>query len=366
MKKSTVCLAMIVRDESAIIERCLESVCKFVDTYCIVDTGSKDDTPSKIVRFFSDKGLNGKLFHVPFIDFATNRTDCLERAKVMADYVLVMDADEEFVDDGLGFDYAKHNLTADWYSVKYSGDFLYTYPVLFNSKAEVVYHGMTHEYPVLKKKYVGVTEVADFFTIVHHADGGTRAEKYKRDIKLLKASIERDPYDTRSMFYLANSYYDINEELLAIETYIKRIEMPGGYMSEKYFCIIRLVQLYLKRGKVSEALYHVFESMGDVPDRLDILYYMGVYYYDHNNYEAAFFFLYKIANAPLPSDLFFIDKPIYEYLASFYCGLAAYYTGRVGIFAVMNERVATSEYKPGDRAEAYVKTAIENRKFYTS
>ena len=38
------CLNMIVRDESAVIERCLASVRPHVDHWVIVDTGSVDDT----------------------------------------------------------------------------------------------------------------------------------------------------------------------------------------------------------------------------------------------------------------------------------------------------------------------------------
>jgi len=44
-------LCMIVKNEGKIIQRCLESVIGIIDEYCIVDTGSDDDTPALINSF---------------------------------------------------------------------------------------------------------------------------------------------------------------------------------------------------------------------------------------------------------------------------------------------------------------------------
>src|ERR1700733_3920461 len=48
-KKQKICLNMIVKDESRIIKRCLDSVKPFIDYWVIVDTGSKDGT-QKIIK----------------------------------------------------------------------------------------------------------------------------------------------------------------------------------------------------------------------------------------------------------------------------------------------------------------------------
>ena len=41
---------MIVKDESKVIKRCLDSVKPLIDYWVIVDTGSKDDTKKVIKR----------------------------------------------------------------------------------------------------------------------------------------------------------------------------------------------------------------------------------------------------------------------------------------------------------------------------
>lgn len=48
-------LCMIVKDNAKIIERCLSSVINYIDEAVIVDTGSEDDTPWVIEKFFNKK-----------------------------------------------------------------------------------------------------------------------------------------------------------------------------------------------------------------------------------------------------------------------------------------------------------------------
>ena len=54
----TLCLNMIVKNESKIILRLLDSVLRIIDCYCICDTGSNDDTIEKIEYYF--KTIPGK------------------------------------------------------------------------------------------------------------------------------------------------------------------------------------------------------------------------------------------------------------------------------------------------------------------
>ena len=42
--KPTLCLNMIVKNESKIITRLFDSVLQIIDSYCICDTGSNDNT----------------------------------------------------------------------------------------------------------------------------------------------------------------------------------------------------------------------------------------------------------------------------------------------------------------------------------
>src|SRR5712671_3331456 len=89
-----ICLNMIVKNESAVIARCLASVKPWVDCWTIVDTGSSDGTQD-IVRD-AMRGLAGELHERPWRDFGHNRTEALELARGKADYILIIDADNIF------------------------------------------------------------------------------------------------------------------------------------------------------------------------------------------------------------------------------------------------------------------------------
>ncbi|MGH8552821.1 MAG: glycosyltransferase family 2 protein, partial [Methylococcales bacterium] len=96
-RKGTVCLVMLVKDESAVIERCLASVRHVIDTWLIMDTGSNDDTADKAKR--SLNGMPGKWLSKPWRDFSKNRNLLLELSRERAEYSLWLDADETLVCD---------------------------------------------------------------------------------------------------------------------------------------------------------------------------------------------------------------------------------------------------------------------------
>jgi len=120
-----ICLNMIVKDESAIIERCLASVLPIIDCYVISDTGSTDDTPAKIEEFFTRHGTPGEIHRTSFVNFEVSRNEALERCRESAadfDYILLADADMELVIED---PHLKGELTASAYLVRQTNQVSY-------------------------------------------------------------------------------------------------------------------------------------------------------------------------------------------------------------------------------------------------
>lgn len=87
----TISLCMIVKDEEAMLGRCLASVRGWVDELIVVDTGSTDAT----VRIAEQHGA--RVLHAPWTnDFSAARNVSLDAAT--GDWVLYLDADEVLVD----------------------------------------------------------------------------------------------------------------------------------------------------------------------------------------------------------------------------------------------------------------------------
>ena len=97
INEPSICLNMIVKNESKIITRLFDSVIDIIDTYCICDTGSTDNTISLIKEYFDEKNIKGKIIESVFINFEINRNIALKSAKGMADYILLMDIILKFI-----------------------------------------------------------------------------------------------------------------------------------------------------------------------------------------------------------------------------------------------------------------------------
>ena len=80
-------LCMIVKNEEAVLERCLKSLCDIMDEIIIVDTGSSDKT-KEIAGKYTDKIFDYKWCN----DFADARN--FAASKASGDYIYTADADE--------------------------------------------------------------------------------------------------------------------------------------------------------------------------------------------------------------------------------------------------------------------------------
>ena len=88
-------LTMIVKDEEHVIKRALSSCVNLIDAYCIVDTGSTDNTKKVIEDFFKKFNKKGEIVDFPFTTFEECRNKSLEVGKKYGDYGFWIDADEE-------------------------------------------------------------------------------------------------------------------------------------------------------------------------------------------------------------------------------------------------------------------------------
>ena len=96
MGKQTICLNMIVKNESHIIETTLVNILENVkiDYWVISDTGSTDNTVDIITSFFEKRNIPGEIFHDEWRDFGYNRTKALEHAYNKTDFLFIFNADD--------------------------------------------------------------------------------------------------------------------------------------------------------------------------------------------------------------------------------------------------------------------------------
>ena len=185
-KAPTICLNMIVKNESKIILRLLETVLPIIDTYCICDTGSTDMTKELIKEFFDVRCIEGKIIEEPFKNFGYNRTIAANTAKGMADYLLLLDADMKLEIDS-SFD--KSKLTADVYTIAQGSTTFNYYNVrLIRSSLNFSCVGSTHEYYNINgprvEKQLHSLRINDI------GDGGCKDDKFEREVWSSKKAID--------------------------------------------------------------------------------------------------------------------------------------------------------------------------------
>src|ERR1051325_11698415 len=233
-RDKTICLVMIVKNEAAVIRRCLEAVKPIISHWIICDTGSTDGTPAIIREIL--RGIPGTLYEDAWRDFGHNRTLAMRRARGKADYHLLIDADMVVnVRDG-----GASRLTEDAYLIRFEGPVDYSVIRLVSDQHEWRYLGLTHEYIFADSARAPVT--LPTLTVTHHEDGGNRSEKYRRDIALLSEGIVKEPTNSRYAYYLAQSHRDVGDFQTALDWYEKRVLM-GGWEEETWSALYQMARM---------------------------------------------------------------------------------------------------------------------------
>ena len=320
------CLNMIVKNESKIILRLLNSVINYIDTYCIVDTGSTDDTISIITNFFNKHNMNGKLISEPFLNFEYNRNHALEQCYGMSDYILLLDADMIITK-------FKNKITNDYdyyYLFQGSESFFYkNIRIIKNQPNLFKYSGFTHEVIIClndKAKYNYI--FGDDIFISDIGDGGSKKNKYVRDIRLLNDSIKQNPNDSRSFFYLANSYFDMEDYENAILWYQKRIEL-NGWIEEVWYSYYKIGLAYKNLNRNHEFIGSMLLAYELIPNRLENMYEIIKYYRICKRQKTAFLFYNKIKksfkNKKYNNKLLFFHNDVYDHKLLYEYIIIAFY-----------------------------------------
>jgi glycosyltransferase involved in cell wall biosynthesis len=268
----TLCLNMIVKNETAVLLRCLASVRPFIHSWVIVDTGSTDGTQELIRRELAD--LPGELHERPWRDFGTNRSEALELAHGKADYLLIMDADE-VLEVPPGFEMPE--LSADMYMIQHR-------------------HGHSPE-------------------LSWHL--GT-----------LVAALEHEPENSRYLFYLAQSLKDSNQFERAIEVYEERAAL-GGWGEEVYYSLLMVASQGNKAGwEWSRQLDAYLRAHQARPTRAEALCYCAMHYRFTQEWALAELFARAAVTISRPPDVLFVDESVYAWRSLDELSIATYYTGK--------------------------------------
>lgn len=323
-QKKTICLNMIVKNESKVINRCLDSVKPLIDYWVIVDTGSTDDTQSLIKKAM--EGIPGELHERPWVNFEHNRNQALELAKGKADYVLIIDADELLKQDE---SFKLPLLDKDFYYIlsDYAGTNYYRVQLIKNN-LDWKWMGVVHE--ALNSTQARTNGTLANIRNVVHSDGvrSNDPKKFEKDVALLETALAKNPTNTRYTFYLAQSYRDAENYEKALENYQKRVAM-GGWDEEVFYSMLQVAHLQEILDKPEEEFIDsYYKAFHYRPSRAEPLYYLANYYRQTNQYAQGYLLANLGLKIPKSKDILFVENWIYEYGLLLESSVCAYWIGK--------------------------------------
>ena len=321
--RQTVCLNMIVRDDSQVVQECLASVSSFIDYWVIVDTGSADDTPGLISRQLSD--IPGELHHRDWINFGENRSQALELARGKSDFILFMDADNVLcAPAGWGLP----RLVADSYWLRVSLAGLdYQLPLLVRSDLRWAWKGAVHEYLSLDGDFSRETMTG---VHVEARQAGLRSRDpntYLTDARILLSELQQDPGNCRTAFYLAQSWQCAGQLQAALQGYRQRVAM-GGWDQEVFMSLYRIGVVLQSEGNWLEAERAYHEAWSFRPERIEPLYEIC----RQCRLSRMFAKGYRVGVQGLntgcaTSDILFVQSDVYRWKLAFEVALCAFNVG---------------------------------------
>ncbi|MFJ9902550.1 glycosyltransferase [Streptomyces sp. NPDC101152] len=345
----SICLCMIVKNEADVIERCLASVRDLVHTWVISDTGSTDGT-QRLIRRALD-GIPGELHEEPWVDFGHNRTLNIRHARGKADYLLLLDADHVLRQEG-----PLPRLTADAYTIRHEGTTEYRIRRLVRGDIAWRYEGVTHEH--LTADHDATEEKLGALVVEDHADGGSRHDKFERDARLLGAEMKRDPGNTRTVFYLAQTMRDMGNTAEAIRLYEHRAAM-GGWAEEVYYSLLQVGVLHADSGDWPAGMDALTRAWESRPQRLEACYELASRLRVMGRHHTAHAVILAGLDREQPDDILFTQPWVYRWGLLSEFSITAYWVGDPeGSLKACDRLLAMPDLPPAHR-----KQTLTNREF---
>jgi len=363
-----VALNMIVKNEEDNICRTFESVKEFCDLFIILDTGSEDNTINVIINFCKKNNKPLYLISCPFENFSITRNIAIEYANNKADYLLFMDSNDElknyepklklFLQENinnermLGF-YIKQ----EWNS-KGKIDRFFNIR-LVKTKYNWHYRAPVHEYITCPKvesngTHSHVIKIENGIVIYQDRslDAHKSTKRFTRDKELLYNEYLKNPHDTRTLFYLAQTCSCLLQYEEAFKYYMLRTK-EKGFLEEVFHAYLRsseigqnilklspeeVLFLYMKTLEVSCSIFNC--------PRAEPLIELGKIYLNNNNKLMAHVFIKQACESVNPSTecQLFVDGDAYDYNRWNLLGITGYYVndfniGIIGcIMAYLNKK----------------------------
>jgi len=337
MTSPRIAAVMMGLNEEDVVMTTLSSIAS-LDEIVFYDTGSSDNTIS-IVRSFAESHdiplhlLEGQVNlydEKTKGDFSTTRNTLLNFANETAtsDFFLLLDCNDEArrPDKLREFcETADPNVNAWLCRQEWSTPAINVYfnVRLIRPNKGWTYKGSVHEFISNGDDQPG--KVRNEFTIYQDrtVKGAASTNRYKRDLGLLLRDHANNPQETRTVFYLAQTYECLGDREMAFFYYKLRAEMDG-FLEEKFHACMRAGH----KASGDESIKWFMKAL-EVKKRAEPLCRLATHYRLTGNNLLAYSFARAATLLPKPvEDILFTDPIDYDYTRWHELSIVAYYVAQ--------------------------------------
>ena len=372
MPNPSVTLCMIERDEAHVLPRSIASFlalegCGCDLSYGIVDGGSEDGSMELVGRLMGD--IPGEVALIrqpkPLDDFAKARNGSIEVARHHGDWLIFLDADDEFVVEPW-FVWPQDIPGVGGYKIwVQSGTDSWQRTAIVRAALPWAYVGEMHE----NIECAIPTEVRelDGIRILVHPGEGARSkdprQKFLNDAMVLRKALVKAPGNLRHLFYLAQSLRDAGELEESLVVYQERASHTEGWAEETYFALIQVARIKGWLNRPVEDVTDAFLAAHRFrPTRAESLGMLSEYLRMAERYHSAAFFARLAMGIPRPQDYLFVTGAWYEWKAEDEFAISSYWTGAYQACRDACLALLTSRRLPeGDRARVEANLNFANK-----
>ena len=279
----SVCL--IVKDEEAVIGRCLECASKFADEIIVVDTGSRDKTKEIACKY------TNLIYDFKWVDdFSLARN--FSFLKATCDYIMWLDADDVIENEDIEeiLELKKH-LCKDTYMLKYDvafdefghTTFSYYRERIFKKCNLAFWVGFVHEAiaPFGEIEYLDIK-------IKHKKEKKT---KPKRNLRLYQKHIaKKEQLSARQQYYYSKELYFSGYYKKCEKELKKYLKMENKFEPNEIDALLTLSKCYLKNNNKSKALGLLLKNLQNITPNSEYLCEIGDLYIHNNKLHQALIF----------------------------------------------------------------------------
>jgi len=244
----TISIALIVKDEAKILDKCLTSVAKADEIVVVIDNSTIDNS-EEIARKYTDK-----IYHFDWCDdFSKMRN--FAKDKCTGDWILSIDADHQLLTPISEVKKVIEKTKARVLNIKSkSGNNWHYRAVLFKNDKDIKWVGKVHENLNVRGEENTEIERNCDYSDNHKKDP-------ERNLKILK-TMDKTP---RTLFYMGKEYLDLKQYEMAVKSFDDYLKV-STWLDEKAEAYFYKAKALWQLSQGSRARETIFEAIKLNPD----------------------------------------------------------------------------------------------------